>query len=161
KSIRTTDAGVKIKYSHSKDKEGNYHDTWTFDGNVTITTQPQGTGNQPALSNVSASLGLELQDGDFHGIDFSIAGAFPLLGLQVQTDPGKSLDCQFVGDEYEVRGSLMVTAKDATTGNANFIDVNFGDVVAGQEGIIIQDGQVTQFIAAANADFTLFGAQIS
>jgi hypothetical protein len=145
---------VAIGYSHADN-------SFSFGGTVYLTTPVQGIDKKAALDNVSATLELSVspgKPGKDISLSFGLGGSFKIFDLDVSTVNGQPLSFSYdttTQDQhkYEIQGGLQLEF------NGNTIAATLDDGMGGP-GILIENGQLTQFNAVFNSDIHLFGATI-
>jgi hypothetical protein len=131
--------------------------TYTFGGDVKVTTKPQDTSGNVALNNVQAGLRAAVVNGQLDQFGFDVSASCQIFGLTVSTvgSSGQPFTFEYnlATQEFELSGGLNLQF------NGDTVTADFG--TAAQPGIVIQNGQLTHLNATVSGNLTLFGASIS
>src|SRR5262249_8390955 len=102
--------------------------TFTLGGDVTVTTQAQGTNSTVALNSVAFGLNAPIVDGDLTAFGFEASGSFTIFGLTVKVAGGSNQPFAFQYDtaqkQFELSGGLELDF------NTNKIIADFGTLSA-------------------------------
>ncbi len=143
---------VTVTYSHVN------NDTFQIGGAVEVSTDSNGSNHPSALGNLTAGLEIEVVGGQLEELGFSVSAEFKLGGLVVKGDAGNPITFLYNAglNSYTVSGGLTMEFA------GNDIDVNLGYANnPSVPGIVITNGQLTQFNATINGDLHLFGADLT
>ncbi len=141
-----------IKVGYEQDSN-----TFTFSGDVKVTTPTQGSGAD-GLNNVGFGLNATIHDGMLKSFGFGFTGSFTFLGLTVSAVGGSGQGFSFQYDtaqqQFEIGGGLQVDFE-----GKQQITFDFGSQTA--PGIIIKGGQVQSFNGSVIGMLQGFGATLT